>query len=83
MLSAYLFINFFSFPPKIQSPSLKSKSALCSERSLYTQLPFITFTSKLKSFYFHSCSVCTSGKLFILSLARISPLYERIITGDG
>lgn len=32
----------------------------------------ITFAGKLKSFYFHSCSVCIIGKLFILSLARIS-----------
>lgn len=59
------------------------KIHLCSKQSLCTQLPFITFASKLKSFYFHSCSVCTIGKLFILSLARVPPLHERIITGDG
>lgn len=48
---------------------------------VYARLPLITFTSKLKSFCFHSCSVCTIGKLFILARARVYP--HRIISGDG
>lgn len=58
-------------PPPSPPLTTKSPSALRSERLFCTRLPFITFTGKLKSFCFHSCSVCTIGKLCILSRARI------------
>lgn len=61
----------------LKSIRLYGIRSLCIQISPLPFTHLITFMNKLKSFCFHSCSVCTIGKLFILSTRVFPPLFNR------